>query len=476
MVVGTTEEDSAAETDAGPSGPPPFAGESISRVVWTLAWPAVALNSLQVVNTLLDRFYIGHLNEAALTAHGAATTVMFMMFSLAVALGTGVTAIASRAFGARNRTEVRRASRQGFRLSVLAGIVLAVVTALFSYPVAVFILPDKATEAAHQMAYFCSAYACGLPAICMIQCLAGALRATGDTKSPMVISSLQIFCHIALNTVLVPRIGLVGAGIALSISAWISALIYVPFVAKTALGPVHHLRLPEKEWIVRILRIAVPAGAMAALRVLSLTAFTLALKLAPNGEAAIAAMGIGFAIESVMFMPSFGLSVAAGALVGQSLGAKDPDRAYRIGWSASHWAGIVTLALAGPIFWAAPWIAHQLLPGKPAVIVEAVSLLRWLCVTEVFFAYSMVMIGALQGAGDTVRPMRIAIAALWGMRVPMAFLLLLPAGYPVLGWHLPIGAGLGAAGAWIAMSFTQVVQGVLSVIAWKRGAWRALKV
>ena len=450
--------------------------ESTSRIVWQLAWPAVALNSLQVVNTLLDRFFIGHLCDSALTAHGAATTVMFMMFSMAVALGTGVTAIVARAYGAKNRTEVRRANRQGFRLSVLAGIVLAIITAICSRPVAIAILPADATEAVTQMTLFCTAYAAGIPAICMIQCLAGSLRGTGDTKSPMVISGIQIFLHIALNTILIPRLGLVGAGISLSASATFAALIYVPYVSRTPLGPVHHLKLPQKDWIIRILRIAVPAGTMAALRVLSLTAFTFALKLAPNGSAAIAAMGIGFAIESVMFMPSFGLSVAAGALVGQSLGAQDPDRAYRIGWTASHWAGLVTVILAFPIFILAPNIANLMLSGKPEIITEAVSLLRWLCVTEVFFAYSMVLIGALQGAGDTIRPMRIAIFALWGMRVPLAFLLLLPRGYPIYGWSLPFGAGMGAAGAWVAMSFTQLVQGLLSVIAWKRGAWRTLKV
>jgi Na+-driven multidrug efflux pump len=76
---------------------PDAASEHPVRVVWALAWPAVALNSLQVVNTLLDRGFIGHLPAAALTAHGGATNIMFMMFSLAVAVSTGATALVSRA-------------------------------------------------------------------------------------------------------------------------------------------------------------------------------------------------------------------------------------------------------------------------------------------------------------------------------------------------------------------------------------------
>lgn len=177
-----------------------------------------------------------------------------------------------------------------------------------------------------------------------------------------------------------------------------------------------------------------------------------------------------------MFMPSFGLSMAAAALVGQSLGMRRPDRAEKLAWIAGHHAAGVTLLMAAPIFFGAHSICSVLLPGKPEVIAETVLLIRWLCATEVMFAYSMVMIGAMQGAGDTIRPMWITIISLWGMRVPLAFLLALPAGTPVFGIALPLGFGLGAVGAWSAMSVTQAVQGVLSLWAFKLGAWKLARV
>jgi putative MATE family efflux protein len=459
--------------------------ENPVRIVWALAWPAVALNSLQVVNTLLDRAFIGQLPLSALTAHGGAINVMFLMFSLAVAVGTAATALVSRAFGAREAVEYRTASRQALSVSIVAGFAMAGMTLVISAPVARVILPVEDFEAVRLMTQFLGAYAFGIPAIYVIQTLAGSLRGIGDTKSPMVISGIQILLHILLNFVLIfpsrrivlfPEqdhpfefvlpgfgLGLVGAGFALSLSAIISAVMYLAFVGRTPLGPEVGLRLPSREWFRRIMRIAVPAATMSVLRVLSLTAFTLVLREVPNASVAIAAMTTAFAIESIMFMPAFGLSMAAGALVGQSLGMTKPERAERLAWIAAHHAALVTAVLAVPIFIFAPQIVSVIVGGKPELVAETAVFLRWLSATEIGFAYAMVMIGAMQGAGDTVRPMWISVVAMWGLRVPMAFVLAHP-------------LGMGALGAWLSMSLTQGIQGVMSVVVFKQGTWKEKKV
>jgi Na+-driven multidrug efflux pump len=172
---------------------------------------------------------------------------------------------------------------------------------------------------------------------------------------------------------------------------------------------------------------------------------------------------VAFGIESIMFMPSFGLAMAASALVGQSLGMKNPQRAERLGWIASHHGALVTLCLSIPIFIFAPQIGSVLLEGKPELVAEVVKFLRLLCLTEVLFAYAMVIVGAMQGAGDTIRPLWISVIALWGLRVPLAFILC-------------FSAHLGSLGAWIAMSTTQAIQGILCLIVFKQGGWKTKKV
>jgi Na+-driven multidrug efflux pump len=90
--------------------------------------------------------------------------------------------------------------------------------------------------------------------------------------------------------------------------------------------------------------------------------------------------------------------------------------------------------------------------------------------TEVFFAYAMVLIGAMQGAGDTQRPMWLSLFALWGIRVPLAAVLALPS-----VWFLP-GFDLGSDGAWMSMASTQLVQGAAAIWLFKKGHWKATKV
>ncbi|RYG43781.1 hypothetical protein EON79_16320, partial [bacterium] len=125
----------------------------------------------------------------------------------------------------------------------------------------------------------------------------------------------------------------------------------------------------------------------------------------------------------------------------------------------------------------APWAVGFMCGFKPDVVAFGAPLLRWLCATEVAFAMAMVLQGAMQGAGDTVRPMWISLVSLWLLRVPLAYILALHVGDKLVGpITMPVGVGLGALGAWIAISGTQAIQGILSMIAFKQGRWKEKKV
>lgn len=450
--------------------------ESAARIVWALAWPAVALNSLQVVNNLLDTGFVGRLDASSMTAHGASVVVLFLMFSIVFALGTAATALVSRAYGANEMAEVRTANAQCLSFSALGGLLLTLIAAGLAIVVPPVLLPADDPHAMVLMTRFLLAYSLSLPALQIVQVLAGSLRGIGDTKSPMVISGLQILLHMTFNFlfifpphrvagIAVPGMGwgLPGAGVAFTISAWVAALVYMAFGKRTLFGSLWRLVKPTWSWIVRIVRIAAPASVMGVLRVGALAAFMAVLKYVPDATQAIAAVRGGFTIESIMFMPGMGLSLAAATLVGQSLGMKRPDRAERLGWTAGHHAGAVIFALCVPIFLGADAIAGTLVIGKPLIAHEMATLIRFMCVTETLFGYSMVMNGAMQGAGDTVRPMWITVISLWLLRVPLAWLLALP-------------LHMGASGAWLSMALTQGVAGLLGMWFFKQGAWKTYKV
>lgn len=467
--------------------------EHTSRTVWRLAWPAVALNSMQVVNNVLDRGFLGRLEEAAMTGMSGSMNMTFFMFNIIGALATAPTALVSRAFGAQNHDEMRQAFRQSVSMSIIVGVCLALLTVALAFPSAALLSPPGNDAARVYMAHYLLIYAIGLPALSIIQNLAASLRGIGDTKSPMYISGLQIVMHITLNFLLIfptrsvgpvvipgAGMGLMGACTALVTSSWVSAIIYMFYSAKTPLGSAWHLAWPHADWSARILRIASPQALSGILRVMSMWVYSYILAHCPGGSAAMAAMGPGFAIESIMFMPSFGLSMAAAALVGQSLGMKKPDRAERIGWNAAHWAGFVTLVLCVPLAVFAHYLAALLAPGKPDVIYQTAKLIQWVCATEIAFAYFGVTVGAMQGAGDTKRPMYITILSMWFVRVPLAVVLALGSVHVKIGsmdlgvWA--VGIGWGGVGAWIAMSMSQLVQGILAVWYFKLGRWKHVKV
>lgn len=403
--------------------------ENATKIVWTLAWPAVALNSLAVVNNLLDTGFVGRLAPAAITAQGASLVVVFLLFQVAFALGTAATALVSRAFGADDHNEVRLATKECLCISLLLGIGLTAMCALLGVVVPHIMIPANNPEAMHLMTTYVVIYGLSLPAQHIIQVLAGSLRGVGDTRSPMWFSGLQIVLHMTFNFLLIfptrkvlgvtvpgAGIGLAGAGCAFALSSW-----------------------------------------------LAMGVFMFVLRFVPDASEALAAVRGGFTIESIMFMPGLGLSMAAAALVGQSLGMGKPERAEKLGWTAGHYAALVVFCLSVPIFIFAPAIANLLVPSDPQIAREMATMMRFMCTTEFLFGYSMVMSGALQGAGDTVSPMWITIICLWGLRVPLAFLLALPVGF-------------GASGAWISMALTQGIAGLMGMWFFKRGGWKTVKV
>jgi Na+-driven multidrug efflux pump len=190
---------------------------------------------------------------------------------MSMALGTAATAIVSRAFGAGTHDEAVLANSKCLSLSILTGIVLAIIGLPGALAASLLLVPADNAEVRSQFVLYASIFSACLPAVFVIQSLAGALRGIGDTKSPMVISGLQIFLHILLNFLLVlpPRDvwgaqvwgagwGLAGAGVSMAASSWVAAFVYIAWSRRTQLETKLDWRLPEMDWVRRILRIALP--------------------------------------------------------------------------------------------------------------------------------------------------------------------------------------------------------------------------
>lgn len=451
--------------------------------VWDLAWPVIALNSLQVVNSLLDSKFVGSLGAASLTASGAAINITFLFFSIAFALGTAATAMVSRFYGADDPTNMAKAARQSVSLSIAIGLLSSGVAVLLA-PVAAGILVKPGGAAYHEMLRYIHPIIIGMPAVFVFSAVAACLRAIGDTRTPMVVSGFQILLHIVLNyllmfptrhfsyslglfgwdiaegSVAIPGadLGIAGAGIAFSISAYFSALVYLPVASRTRLGVLYWIEMPSLDWARRIIRIAVPASISSLIRVTSLFAFSAALKHTLEGETALGAMRVGFSMEGIAFMPAFGYMMAASALVGQSLGAKRPDRAERLAWCATYQATLFTVIVSILFLVFAPQLAGWFVEDATQMAL-ATSFLRIIAITEPLFAVAVVLTGAHQGAGDSLRPMWVALITSWFVRVPAV-------------WLIAVVLRFDTTGAWWVMSGTQAIHGVAMVMLFRAGRWK----
>ncbi len=437
-----------------------------SRIVWALALPTMIASLVQTANSFLDRIFVGRLGAEALAAVGVGSQLVFLCMALAMAVSTGTTAIVARMYGANDQQSLRESARQALGIAMVLGLLFT----LLGYLLLPAILHWYGLEPeAEREAYrFLSPALMGLTGTFLMMGLSGTFRGMGDTRSPMFASIVATVVHIVGDWVLIfgrwgfPALGVQGAGIALAISMWAgTAMLWL----QQWLGRHRDLALPALpiwSWWWRILRIGLPASARSFIYTTSSVMFTRILAGTTAGTAAVAALPIGLTAESIAFMPGFAFAIAASALVGQALGARSDKLAERFGWvSAWQACGIMTAMAVVFFVFAEQFVG--LFTQDPEVMALAVAYLRINALTEPLLAFGMVLAGALQGAGDSLKAMVATFLTQWVVRVPMAYLLVYT-------------AGLDAVGAWWAMALSSGFSGLLMIALFKHGGWKKVKV
>jgi putative MATE family efflux protein len=440
----------------------------LSSMVWELAWPAVVVNLIQSVNMFVDSSFIGRLGTSALAGAGLFSSIAWMMLALAIAVGTASTALVARFYGAQDLEQARKAMHQCISITVVAAVLACGMTLLLMHPLLDALMGDRGPDAKLNAIRLLLPALAGIPAVFLTNVLVGSLRAIGDTRSPILVMSVMMVVHLGTSYVLIfghlgfAPMGIAGAGIGFALSSWVGTLLFLPILARRDLGRVHLPRLPEWSWVKRVVRLGYPNALQSESRVLGMMVFMGILARTIEGEIAVATLRIGLVVESIAFMPGLGYAIAASALVGQSLGAKMPDRGGRIAWIAGLQACIAMCALALVfVLFARPF--GSIFVDDVAVINLTVSYLYIAALSYPFLAYFIVMGLALQGAGDTLRSALVAITSMWIFRLP-------------LGYVMALVLGMGANGAWWAMTIATVAGGLMAVYIFWRGNWKLVTV
>lgn len=463
----------ARDAPDDPGVPTILIDRPLSKTVWQLAWPAVTLNLIQTVNTIVDRSFISSLGTHTLAGHGLAMQVSFLLISIAFALGSATTALVARFYGAMDAPQTRKAMNQCVSASLALGLLSALFGGVFLKPLVEMMigrdshLVARAAVEAGAISFLVPVIF-GIPAMFVVNTMAGSLRAVGDTKTPMYLSIAMVAVHVGVSAVLIfglfgaPKLGITGSGIGFSASLWFAALLYVPIMVRRDLGPVHRVQMPEWEWMLRIFHLSWPTAIQTTARTAGMIVFGGILMRTAESEVAAATMNIGTAAEAIAFMPGFGFAIAASALVGQSLGAGVPERGEKATWIAVGQALAMMSGMALLLFLFARQFAEGF-SNDPAVIKCTVNYLRIAALSEPPLAVSMVCMMAMQGAGDVFRAALVAIISMWVFRLPLAYI-----------WALQYHGGANA--AWWSMTIATFLGAIVSAALFRSGRWKTARV
>ncbi|MGN8876681.1 MATE family efflux transporter [Pseudoflavonifractor sp. HCP28S3_F10] len=449
-----------------------LSGGSRMGTVWRLSWPSIMEQLLATMVSYVDTAMVGALGAAATAAVSVNAAPIWMCGGLLSGVGIGYSVQVSNAIGAGDDQRAREVVRQGVLAALVCGaLFLLIYEGLSGYiPMWLGAKPEVLPQATAYLRY----YAAGMPWVAAGSIFSAVLRCMGNTRAPLLFNSLANVLNIILNFFLiyetrtVPLWGLTlvipGAGRGVAGAALASALSWV--FAGTALLWVGtrqgrfriHLRdglRPDGA----IIRMAVRLGLPSALEraTVNLGQIAMTALVASLGTVALAANQIATTAEGLCYLPAYGISYAAIALVGQSVGARSREDAAAFGTLAARTALALCSAMAVLLFLFAPALS-SLFNSDPAVVDEAARMLRIVCFAEPLFALSIVYSGTLRGAHDVRFPMVCSLVCMWGLRIPLAPLLVRK-------------AGLGLSAVWIAMSADLILRGILCTARWHSGRW-----
>jgi len=438
----------------------------LARNIWDLGLPMTAGQLAFGVPTIMESYWLGQLGSVALAAASMGMALRIVLISLIMGLSEGGMALVARHVGAREQAAADRATQQTQILILIAAALLGAAGFVFASP----LLRLMGAEGAMliEAVQYARLLFVGLWAMELIPSMAGPLRGAGSAEWAFRISLLATGAIFLLQPLLIlgwgtlPALGVRGAALAQVLGNAV-AVVLQQYVLLSGRARVR-IRLAELgfDWRMmgRVLRLALPAAVE---RFMPNLAQTIMLALvAAWGTATLAGYNVTTRVFSLTMMAGMGLGGVAPTLVGQNLGARQPERAERSAWAV---AGVV-MGLVVPVLIPLAIFAPRaigLFNSEPAVIAAGTHCLRVMATGQAFMSLGLVIGMSLRGAGDTVSPMLISTGALWLVQIPLAY-------------GLSRATGWGATGLWLALTITPVVTAGAMALSFRQGRWKVKRV
>ncbi len=440
---------------------------SIRTAIVLLAIPMILELSLESVFAVVDMFFVGKLGANAITTVGLTEASITIVYTVALGLSTGATAIVSRRVGEKNKDAAAHAGMQSLLIALVVSAVISINGIIFAPDI--LRLMGASPEVVKEGAGFTRIMMGGSLVIILLFLINGIFRGAGDAamamKSLWIASLINIFlCPMLINGYgPFPQLGLEGAAIATTIGRGIGVIYqcYHLFRGKSLLK----VKRVHFKWdpplIKNIIKVSWPATLQFFLQ--SGSWMVMAMLVATTGGTDASA-GYQIAIRNIVFfiLPAWGLSNAAATLVGQNLGANQPERAEKsVMLTTKYNAIFMSAVMLLFLFFSDPIIG--IFTQDPAVSYYGVLSLQIVGSGFIFYGVGMVMIQSLNGAGDTRTPTWINFFCFWLFQIPLGFILA-----KWLDW--------GPTGAFAATPIAETVVAIMAFIYFRKGAWKKVQV
>ncbi len=433
---------------------------SLRRNIWQLAWPNTVTQTLFMLPGLYDAVWLGRLGPGAQAAAGLTMSVRITMISVLMALSMGSGAVVARYLGAKDQDGANLAALQGVILMLVASGGLGLVGLIFARPL--MQLGGANAETLPLAVRYSRVIFGGLIAMEMVPSVGSMLASAGAPRIMLGMTLCGALTLLVAEPLLVHWLGLEGAALAL-VGGNVVGMLCGLGMLLTGRAPVQidlrNLRL-DKTVMGRILRVALPAVVQRGAPNLAMS--LLVRFISGYGAAALAAWVIVRRAFGFALIPGMGLAVSTSAMVGQNLGAKQPERATRSVGLIARAAGIVSGGVIALLALCAPQVL-ALFSRDAETVRVGVHVIHALGLGYLAFTLSAVFGAAQTGAGDTLSPMLVTTTASWLVLIPLAYL-------------LPRLAGLGADGIWLGLTLSWIVQAALLVLRFRQGRWKLKQV
>jgi putative MATE family efflux protein len=443
-----------------------FTTGGINKAIFMLAVPMILEMVMESLFAVVDVFFVSRLGVNAVATVGLTESVLTLIYSIAIGLSMAATALVARRIGEKKAAEAADSAIQALAVACAISLVIGISGMWFAEDILRLMGGSKALVAEGKRY---TQIMLGGNLVIMLLFLNNAIfRGAGDASIAMRSLWLANILNIALGPVFIfglgpiPAFGLEGAAIATTIGRG-SGVLYQLFVLLSGRSIIKlnagNLRL-QFDVMGNLLLISL--GGMGQFLIGSASWVFMVRIISLFGSDAVAGYTIAIRVIVFTILPSWGLANAAATLVGQNLGAGQPDRAEASVWKASFYNMLFLTSVSIVFFTMAEHIL-RIFTELPSVIEIGTLCLRFICLGYIFEAYGMVVSQSFNGAGDTLTPTLINFFCFWVVQIPLAY-------------GLSVYANMGPSGVFIAIASSMSLLAIISVLIFRSGRWKLTKI